>query len=143
MSEPQENASKGAFTVGSLVVVPREVEPAYPLREDELQILCHGEVNEAKTDRDLYAGVCATALIGLIGLVASIDWHSVLYQGQWHQLFWIGVLILLVAGPGCGAVILHMRYARTRKDSPYSRVKNRISEHLKEARPQGEARGAP
>jgi hypothetical protein len=118
------------YQASSLVVAPRPDEHGFVLREDEFQMLCDGEINEARAGRDLFLGLSLSAFVGLAGLAATTDWNAVFHQERWGPLLWMLSLVVLVAGPGAAAIVHHKRLTRTRDDSPYSRLRKRVSEYF-------------
>jgi len=123
-------AGRPNYEASSLIVAPRRDEFAFALREDEFQTLYDGEINEARAGRDLFLGLCLSALVGLVGLAATTDWSAALHQGRWGPLLWMLSLVVLVAGPGAAAIVHHRRYTRTRDDSPCARLRKRVSEYF-------------
>lgn len=67
----------GNYKASTLVVSPRPDELGFPLREDEFQILCEGEVSDARAGRDLCFGAFLGAAVGLAGVLASVDWGTI------------------------------------------------------------------
>jgi len=118
----------GKFQAASLLISPRPNEFGFPLREGEFQILCEGEVNEARAGRNFFLGLALSATVGLVSLAATVDWDAALHQGRKGPLAWMAILIVLLAAPGAAAIVHHKRYIRTRNDSAYSRLRKRISE---------------
>jgi len=125
----QANAVEPPYQAAALVVPPRPNEFGFPLREDEFHILCEGEVSDARAGRDLCAGFFVGAVIGFVGVLATTDWGNV-WQPERRMPFlaWSAVLLIIVAGSGVGWIICYVRLRRTRKDSPYSRLRKRISD---------------
>jgi len=120
------------YTAGSLVVPPRPDEVGFPLREDEFKTLCEGEVSTDRSGRDLSIGLFVGALVGIAGIVATIDWDLV-WKPE-HRTYFIcsAVILLLVAsGSLAGIIICCVRLYRTRKSSSYSRLKSRMEGFFK------------
>jgi hypothetical protein len=125
----------GNWQASSLIVGPRPDEHGFVLREDEFQILCDGEINDARAGRDFFLGLFASAAVGLICLAATTDWDAVVHQGRKGPFLWMLLLVTLVAGPGVAAIVHHRRYADIRDDSACARLKKRISEYFKSQSP--------
>jgi len=112
---------------------------AFPLREEEFQILREGEISTARSSRDVCVGIGATALAGLIGVLCTVDWETAWkaeHRGSF--LFWLALLWLLLGGSVVGAWIHQSRLQRVREDSPYSRLTTRITDWFGVQRSQGE-----
>ena len=125
----QATAPQSKYQASSLVVPPRPDECGFPHREDEFQILCEGEVSEAKAGRDLCVGAFLGALLGFVGVLATTDWVTI-WQPERRVPFilWSAVLLLIMAASGAGSVIYQVRLKRTRNDSAYSRLRTRIAD---------------
>lgn len=128
---PQTPPAEG-YHASSVIVPPRPDEYGFPLREDEFQTLCEGEINEARAGRDLYVGSGVGALVGLVGVLATTDWDTTWKPGRrgWF-LSCLVILFSAVIGSVVGACIHQARLTRTRNDSSYSRLRKRISEWFK------------
>lgn len=122
-----------SYQAASLIVTPRPVEFGFALREDEFEILCDVQINEARAGRDFSLGLFLSAALGLVGLAATTDWNAVLHQGRTGPLVWMAILLVLVAGPGAAAIVHHRRYSRTRTESPHSHLRKRISQYFSDA----------
>jgi hypothetical protein len=132
-ADQHTKAPEGAtFHVSSIVVNPRPDEVGFPLREDEFQILCDGNISEARANRDLCIGAFVGAVLGLAGLFASTDWGTI-WQQQHTRWFLVSFIFLLLIVGGCGAGwwIFQRALTRTTSDSPYSRLRKRISESFR------------
>jgi hypothetical protein len=116
------------YQASSLVVSARPDEIGFPLREDEFQILLEGDVSEARAGRDLCVGSCLTALLGLLGVVATADWATVVQQERKLPLVICIALVGIAAGCGVGSTIYHRRVITTRHNSTYSHLVTRVSE---------------
>jgi hypothetical protein len=127
----QPSPHQATFEASSLVVPRRPDEVGIVLREDEFQILCDGEINQDRAGRDLCLGLLASAVIGLAGLAATIDWDAALHHGRWGPLVWMFVLGMVAAASGGAAIVYQIRYHRSRTNSPYARLKNRLSQNFK------------
>lgn len=131
-TRPEQSApADGKFEASSLVVGRRPDEVGVPLREDEFQILCDGEVSQDRAGRDLCLGLLVSAVVGLAGLAATTDWDVVLHHGRWGPLAWMSILGTLAAASGGAAIVYHRRYHRVRSNSPYARLKNRLAQSFK------------
>lgn len=130
-AQPQgtEAQAMRKYQASSLVVPPRPDECGFPLREDEFQTLCEGEISEARAGRDLCIGSGVGALVGLAGVLANTDWDTIWQPGR-RGWFVTSLVILLsaVVGSVAGVCIYQARLVRTLNDSSYSRLKKRISD---------------
>jgi hypothetical protein len=128
MSDAGPPRPQASYQASSLVVSPRPNEFGFALREDEFQILCEGEVGSARASRDLLFGVLVGAVVGLVGVLATIDWGTIWQpEKRGAFLFWFGLLLVIVVSSATGVVIYHLRLKKTLKDSAYSRLKQNIS----------------
>lgn len=137
-SQPQ-----GAYNAGgSLVAYPRPDEVVVPLRRDEFDILREGGASSEEASRDLYIGIGVTAVVGLIGILATMDWGNAWQAG--HRTWVLPFLVLLVATAGAfvGAAIYHLRSQKTLINSPFSRLSARLSNWFEEPRTLDGAVGA-
>ncbi|HEU0048471.1 MAG TPA: DUF3395 domain-containing protein [Nitrososphaera sp.] len=127
MSESDRPAPQG-YQASSLVVSPRPNEFGFAMREDEFQILCDAELGNARSSRDLCIGSLVGAVVGLIGVLATTDWGTIWQpEKRGTFLFWLALLFLIVASSTTGAIIFHLRLRKTRTDSAYARLINKIS----------------
>jgi len=126
------NPAPGPYQVGSVVTNPRPNDFGFPIRKDEFEILCEGEVSEARAGRDLYIGSCVGGVVGLVGVLATTDWTTI-WQPERRVAFVVSgaILIGMVTASAVAACIHQKRLTRTRNDSPYSRLRNIISAYFK------------
>lgn len=47
---------------------------AYALRPDQFQTLCDGEMSVSRSLRDACIGAFLTGVVGIVGIVLTIDW---------------------------------------------------------------------
>ena len=131
MSTPDELASPGKPTfaaVGGTMVIPSQPdEPVFPLRREQFDLLCEGEVSEQRTVRDICVAVLASSVVGLVGLLATIDWSSAVREARKAPFIWTAILATSVCAATVTGAIAQWRVSRTRTQSGYSRAKNRIS----------------
>jgi hypothetical protein len=117
------------YEAGSLIVQPRPNEFPFPMRESEFQILCEGEISEARAARDLYIGICIGAVVGLVSVFATTDWSTIWQpERRWPFCVFVVILFMLFAGSVVGICIHHARLKRTRGNSPYSRLKRHVEQ---------------
>lgn len=132
MSTPDQPASRGKPTfapVGGTMVIPSQPdEPVFPLRGEQFDLLCEGEVSEQRTVRDICIAVLASSAVGLVGLLATIDWGSVVREGRKAPFIWTLILAVGVCAAGVTGAIAQWRVSRMRTQSGYSRVRKRISD---------------
>jgi hypothetical protein len=121
-----EVKSQATFQARSTVVPTIPADMAYPLREDEYQTLCDGASGADRASRDLCIGLFVGTMVGIIGVLATVDWQIFWAQKHIGLLFWLGILLFIaaVAAAGC-AFYWRQMY---RKDTSRSRLKVRISE---------------
>jgi hypothetical protein len=119
---------QGNFQASSLVVPPRPNEFGFPLREDEFQILREGAVGDDRAYRDLCTGFLVGAVVGLIGVLATVDWGTIWQpEKRGPFLFWVALLLLIIAASATGVIICQLRLCKTRTNSPYARLTQKIS----------------
>jgi len=131
----QTSTSRSYNAGGSLVAFPRPDEIVVPLRRDEFDILCEGGANGEKASRDLCVGIGATAAVGLVGVLATIDWKNVWQPGNrgWF-IFFLLLFSMATTGSFVGAGIFHAREKKTRGNSPFSRIRARLAGEFEEPR---------
>jgi hypothetical protein len=127
MAAPEHHETKeGYFVAQTYQVERRPNEPVAILTRMEFQVLKDGEISgEAKANRDMSLGICVTAAIGLIGVLATVNWEAPLRQ----VAVFICTLVLgvvLVASASL-AIIQHLSYRRRRSPSAYSALMNRLT----------------
>lgn len=128
MSEAERPQQQGNFQASSLVVPPRPNEFGFPLREDEFQILRDGAVGDDRASRDLCIGFLVGAVVGLVGVLATVDWGTIWQpEKRGPFLFWAAALLLIIAASGTGVAICQLRLWKKRTDSPYERLTKKIS----------------
>ncbi len=138
MSTPDQPVREPArFEAQSSHVTRRPDEILATLSGVEFQVLRDGEVNQARAGRDLCLGFLGSAVFGFIGLIATVDWDAAFHQVRVGPFLWTGLSFAIMLASGCGALIYHRRYARTRKDSAYSGLMVRLTNHFAEKRPPG------
>jgi hypothetical protein len=124
------------YQVGSVVTNPRPSDFGFPIRKDEFEILCEGEISEARAGRDLYIGSCVGGVVGLLGVLATTDWTTI-WQPERRVAFvvWGAILLIIVAASAAGACIHQQRLTRTLRTSPYSRLRSIISAYFESQAP--------
>jgi hypothetical protein len=131
MSTPEQPVQGPAtFEAQSLHVTRRPDENLATLSRVEYTVLHDGEVNEARAGRDLCFGFLGSAAIGFVGLIATIDWDTAFHQSRKAPFIWTALLFAIVLSSACGALIYHRRYIRTRKNSAYSDLMTRLTDHF-------------
>jgi len=135
MSDPLvpqvEPNTQGIYNVGGgLTVQPLPDEAGVPLRRDDFLTLCEGEIPEGRANRDVCIGIACTAVVGILGVLAAVDWDTILKWGHFKIMFLLVLLMVLfiaASGSAVGAMIHASRVKRTLERSPYSRLKARLS----------------
>ena len=81
---------------GSLIVPPQPDVITYALRQDQFETLCDGEMSVWRSIRDACIGAFATGVIGLMGILLTMDYSvSLLTTGYHHQgILWLNVKII-------------------------------------------------
>ena len=106
---------------GTLAVTPQPDEPCYPLPCDEFLTLRDGEMSEPRSVRDACVGAFLGGVIGLVSMMATLDWDAALKQGR-HPIRWTTVLWVLTLATLGIAFVAHLFVRRTRTRSAYSRL---------------------
>jgi len=110
------------LTVNSAVISRRPNEKLGILTKQGYLILCDGERSDAKSMRDLFIGFAVSALIGLIGLMATANWNDVFTKAEWGAAVWAAIMFAIVVAAGVGAWINDRSYSRLLKGSAYSNL---------------------
>jgi hypothetical protein len=135
-AQPAEN--EGTYLAGAGLVVSRlPDEVGVAVRRDQFDILCEGGIGEARASRDLCLGIFFGAVIGIGGVLATTEWDNVWkpeHRGSF--ILWGVILLIMVSGSGVGAIIYGVRLWRTRGNSAYSRLVERLKK-LYEAQQNG------
>jgi hypothetical protein len=136
MSTPEQPEREFAtFQAQSLTVARLPDENLAMLSRFQFQVLCDGEVNEARAGRDLCIGFFVSAAIGFIGLIATIDWNAAFKLANKAPFIWTALLFAIAFSSACGALIYHRRYTRTRKNSAYSDLMTRLTDYFTRQHP--------
>jgi hypothetical protein len=131
MSAPEQPEPRRAtFVAQASHVTQLPDENLATLSRMEFQVLLDGEVNEAKGGRDLCLGIVGTALIGLIGLAATVDWDKAFREARRTPFAWTAVLFAITVASACGALIYQGRYRKTHNSSAYSTLLKRLGDHF-------------
>ena len=121
---------KANFGVGGSTFVPLQPdEPGFPLRRDQFELLCEGEpISQEKANRDICIAVAVSAGVGVIGLLATVDWKVAINQTKMWPFVWMGVLGISTVSAIVVAALAHYRCRHMQRDSGYSRTKARINQ---------------
>ena len=112
-----------AFTVNSAVISARPNEKVSVLTKWGYLILCDGERSDAKSMRDLFIGFAVSALVGLLGLLATTKWNDVFTKAERGPAVWTAIMFAIAVAATVGAWINHRSYRRLlSKDSAYSNL---------------------
>lgn len=132
MSTPDRpaNSAKPTFApVGGMMVIPSQPdEPVFPLRREQFDLLCEGEVSEQRTLRDVCVAVLASSAVGLVGLLATVDWGSAEREARRGPFIWTVILAVAVFAAFVTGAIAQWRVSRMQTQSGYSRTRKRISD---------------
>jgi hypothetical protein len=112
--------------VGREVVVPTQpAEVAYPLRQEEFAMLCEGEAaTKDERWRDVAISASLSALVGLIGLLATVDWAS----KKWSGFVFVVLLATIFLAAGVIGLFLRQRARQQAASSGCASLKNKIRE---------------
>lgn len=134
MPEPTEHIEQAKFEAGGFYLLGRREEMLVPLTEMEFKVLTGGELNDAKSGRDLCIGIFVTSMVGAVGLIATIDWNAA-YANHKHAPFvWTGLMFCAAAAALLGAIIYGQRYYKTSQNSPYATLVAKLSANFRKAK---------
>jgi hypothetical protein len=122
---PEAGLPKG-YQVAATVVTPLPAECAYPLKNADFLTLCEGTSGSERAGRDLHLGFFVSAIVGVSGLVASVDWPTAIAQKRWTPVGCVVILVIIAAASACGC-FLHWKRLR-REDTTFTRLKKTISD---------------
>jgi hypothetical protein len=114
--------------MGSLIAFRRPDEKVTHLQKIEVQMLLDGDVAGARAGRDMSLGFCISAMIGLISLLATVDWSEVFTKGRWGAALWAALMLAIVLASAIAAVIFEVRRHELVEDSAYSSLIGRLRE---------------
>lgn len=126
---PAGNFQPAVSLGGTLAAPPQPNEPFFPLRCDQFLTFCDGEMNVARSIRDACIGAFATGVVGIAGMLVTIDWDSALKEGR-HPIFWTVVLFVFTLTALALAVFEWVTMYRTRTKSTYSRLVKAIADYF-------------
>lgn len=119
-----------SIVVGSSTISHLPDEELYGIRKMEFQLLLDGDVSGARGGRDLCLGFLISGIIGFLGLVATVDWNEVFTKNHRAPAGWAGVMFAIVAASAVGATICEIKRRRTKQDSAYSSLIERLRSHF-------------
>src|SRR5438552_2863958 len=139
MSEPLQSEVKlpDGFQVGSILATPIPDERTFPLRLDQFQILCLGMNSDVKSGIYFCIGLFVSALVGLFSLFENADWASFWAHQRGMLLIYFAVLLVIAAGSAAGFFIC--LYLLKRKNTPYSTLRNKITNHFEDSNQNAES----
>ncbi len=118
---------------GALAVPTQPPEMCYPLRRDEFDLLCETEtINEDKRWRDITLAIFVTAVIGLFGIVGSVDWDASFAAKHWMPLEMAVIVGVITIASLVVFVIQWIKVHQKPESSGYARVKVRITSHYEQ-----------
>jgi hypothetical protein len=134
MSTPNQplNPVDPAYQVdvgGSLVIPPQPNVTTYPLRPDQFQTICDGEVSVSRSLRDACIGAFLTGMVGVAGVFLTVDWDQAVKQGR-HPLPWTIGLCTVTGVAFIVGVVEWIRMWQTGSRSSYSRLIQAIKEYF-------------
>jgi hypothetical protein len=130
MNTQGQSEQPGSFAAKILHVPKQPDENLAILSQMEFQVLIDGEVNNARAGRDLCLGLLGSAVIGLIGLVATVDWDTAFHKTLKAPFFFTLVLCVIAAASCCGAIIQHQSYRHKRNGSAYSSLMKKLTDQF-------------
>jgi hypothetical protein len=129
-TKPEEILDGGAVSFGgTLAAIPRPIEKFFPLRRDQFLTFCDGEMSEARLVRDACMGAFATGLVGMAGILLTIDWNVAARQGR-HPLLVTLILSTLTLAALVVGLVEHRRMKQMRTKSSYSRLIQTIASYF-------------
>jgi hypothetical protein len=129
MAEGNQPPIPQGYQVESTVVTPLPAQRAFPLRRADFLTLCDENNGSERASRDLHGGFFISAVIGLTGLISSIDWSKPFTSEKVSYTSFLLLLVIAAAtGWGC---LYHWRRIK-RENTPYTRLRQFISEFFDE-----------
>jgi hypothetical protein len=119
------------YQVGSITTRRRPEEMSFPLTNDEFKMLCDGAPGRERAGRDLCIGLCIGAAIGLLGIIATVDWASVWTKHGWASFISFLLLFSLMVGAGVGWGIYWCKMSE--ENTPCARLEDKISKFFEMA----------
>lgn len=116
--------------VGTTVISRLPDEERALLSKVECEVLLDGDIGAARAGRDMFLGFLISGLIGLIGLLATANWHDVFANGEWGTAVWAGLMFAIVLASAVGAAIEGRRLSKVMRESAYSSVIRRLKKHF-------------
>lgn len=129
-TQPAEPAVPQGYAVESTVVAPLPAQRAFPLKKADFLTLVDDNTGSERASRDLHIALCLTALVGMVGLIAAIDWSKPFTQQMIPSICFF-VLLIVVAATGYGCIHHHLRMKH--ENTPYTRLKQFITKFFEEA----------
>jgi hypothetical protein len=123
VQNPQPPQLPAGYQVGSTIVPELPAERAFPLKNSDFLTLCDGNTGNEKAGRDLCIGLFGGAIVGLIGLVYSLEIPEALTK---RSVFWSFIaLVVMLAGSLAGGIVCQVRISR--ENTPYTRLQKVIT----------------
>jgi hypothetical protein len=112
--------------IGKVLTSRRPDEISAPITKEEFLTLCEGEISGAKQRREICRDLFIASLIGLVSLLANVDWGNFgKRQNGW--VFFVSAIAFLGATAGFGAGwAIYRALSEKNKGSHYSRVKGKL-----------------
>jgi hypothetical protein len=101
----------------------------YPLRPDQFQTLCDGEMSVSRSTRDACIGAFLTGAVGIAGVLLTIDWDEAARQGR-HPLLWTVGLATLTGVAFIYGTVETISERRIKTNSSYSRLTDGLKEYF-------------
>ena len=118
------------LNVGGTLVVPQQPDVmTYPLRQDQFETLCEGEMSTARSTRDACFGAFLTGAVGIIGIFVTIDWDEAVKLGR-HPYAWTFILCLLTGLAIIYLAVSSIQMWRTKTESSYSRLVEKLRQYF-------------
>jgi hypothetical protein len=93
----------------------------------DFAVLRDGEISGVKAAALFFYGLAASSLIGLIGILETIDWQAPIKAAQF---IWADIEGVIFVSFLAIAIVFHIRIHRTNKSSAYSILMKRLDEHF-------------
>ena len=132
--EPEARAQGPRLDAGGrIVILSQPEELGYPIRREEFEILCEGEVHaKDKEWRNILIGITATAGLALLEQIATTEWGRALELKKWLVFMAVFVEALVFLSSIVISVYLHFRVRRRAVPSGYVRMKQKISTYFEQ-----------
>jgi hypothetical protein len=113
-----------AIHIGSTVVVPQPDQIAFPLTRDKFELLQQGFISEERQTRDLALGIFIGTLVGVIGIIVTIDWNNR------TSFLWLTLLLAILVASCFFWLFFFKKVRKSISSKGYTRIVQEIESHF-------------